>query len=45
MAGQDEAMVLAARVVDQFSPTLKQMQRSLRSVAAETGGFHKQGIV
>jgi hypothetical protein len=45
MAGSEDALVLAARVVDQFSPTLKMMQRSLRSLAAETGGFHKQGIV
>jgi hypothetical protein len=42
--GQEEAMVLAARVVDQFSPTLKSLQRSLRSLSAETNAFHKGGI-
>jgi hypothetical protein len=45
MAGQEEAMILAARVVDQFSPTLKSLQRSLRSLSAETNAFHKGGIV
>jgi hypothetical protein len=45
MAGESDALVLAARVVDQFSPTLKQLQRSLRSLSAETNAFHKGGIV
>jgi hypothetical protein len=40
----DEQLRMIATLTDAWSPQLKQMQRSLRSLAAETGGFHKQGI-
>jgi hypothetical protein len=33
-----------ARSLIAWSPQLKQMQRSLRSLAAETGQFHKTSI-
>ena len=39
MAGQEEVLKLVAQLQDQFSPQLKQMQRSLRSLAAETAAF------
>ena len=42
MAGADESLVLAARVVDAFSPTLKDLQRSLRSIAATTKQTHSE---
>ena len=44
MASQDESLVLAARVVDAFSPTLKDLQRSLRAISAETKISHKVGV-
>jgi hypothetical protein len=43
MAGQDEQLVLAAKIVDQFSPTIRDLQRSLRSLAATTSETHKAG--
>ena len=43
MSSQDETLRLAATVVDKWSAPLKDMQRSLRSLAAETSSVHKAG--
>jgi hypothetical protein len=45
VASESDALRMSAEIVDKFSPTLKSLQRSLRSLSAETGGFHKQAIV
>jgi hypothetical protein len=42
--GQEEVMRLVAKLQDKMSPQLRQMQRSLRSLAASTGDFHKTSI-
>jgi hypothetical protein len=44
MAGSDEQLRMIATPTDQWSPALKSMQRSLRSLSAETGDFHKTSI-
>jgi Phage tail lysozyme len=45
MAGQDESLVLAANIVSNYGPVLKDMQRSLRALSAETTASHKLGVV
>jgi len=39
-----DTLRLAAKISDEFSGPLRDMQRSLRSFAAQTAGLHKQGI-
>jgi hypothetical protein len=45
MAGSDEALRLSAEIVNKWSGPLKEMQRSLRSLSAETAASHKLGTV
>jgi hypothetical protein len=40
MAGSEEQLRMIATLTGAWSLQLKQMQRSLRSLAAETGQFH-----
>jgi hypothetical protein len=44
MASESESLVLAARIVDEFSKPLADLKRSLRSISADNAQFHKQGI-
>jgi hypothetical protein len=44
MASESDQLVLAARVVDQFSKPLADLKRSLRSIAAESGAAHGAAV-
>jgi hypothetical protein len=45
MAGSEESLRLSAEIVSNFGPALKEMTRSLRSLATETSSAHKSGVV
>jgi hypothetical protein len=44
MASESDSLVLAARIVDEFSKPLAHLKRSLRSIAADSSQFHKTSI-
>src|ERR1700684_441709 len=43
MADQSDALRMSAEIVDRFTPALRDMQRSLRAISAQTKLTHKEG--